>query len=261
MAAVPMGDRNMGTPTEVAPGFFGPNAFPVPDMLTGRVDTNLVAEVAADGYWGYAGGRTADLFARVRVPLFTPCVNLSIWMPVQEWYRDTLGTGHGTGDVYLSTDIQVWKGRRGPDVALRIGVKTASGEQYERRRHFDSPGYWFDASVGKSWVVRDVEMRVGGTVGFLCWQTGVQRQNDALYYGLQAMVRYRYIEAAAIWSGYAGWEKAGDRPMVLRARAAGRVQGFVPYMEYAYGIKDYPYHQWRIGLAYEWNVLGLKRKK
>lgn len=256
-AEMPQGDRTLGTATEVAPGFFGPNAFPVPDMLPGRADSVMTIELAADGYLGYMGARTADLFARVRVPLFSKRANLSIWMPVQEWYSDSLGRGHGTGDVYISTDIQLWKARRyGPDVALRVGIKTASGEQYQLKRHFDSPGYWFDLSLGRSFYVRDWEMRVGATAGFLCWQTGVERQNDAVYYGLQALARYKYVEAALTWSGYVGWENAGDRPMTLKARLAGHAEGLSPYVEYGYGIKDFPYHQIRVGLQYNLDIIG-----
>lgn len=255
---MPQGDRTLGTATEVAPGFFGPNAFPVPDMLTGRVDTALTMELAADGYLGYTGANTADLFARVHVPLFTDRVNLSLWMPVQEWYSDSLGRGHGTGDVYISTDIQLWKARRyGPDVALRVGIKTASGEQYQLKRHFDSPGYWFDLSLGRSFSVSDLEFRLAATAGFLCWQTGVERQNDAVYYGLQGLARYKFIEAGLTWSGYVGWEDLGDHPMTIKARVAGHVQAFTPYVEYGYGIKDFPYHQIRVGLRYDLDILGM----
>ena len=40
-------------------------------------------------------------------PLFTRWANLSVWMPVYEWYNQFDGTGSGAGDVYISTDIQV----------------------------------------------------------------------------------------------------------------------------------------------------------
>ena len=59
------------TPTGVAPAFFGPNALPIPDMSDGRVDEQLKLELAGDGYFGFNGDKTADLFARVSVPLFT----------------------------------------------------------------------------------------------------------------------------------------------------------------------------------------------
>jgi len=251
------------TPTGVAPKFFGPNALPVPDMTDGRTYEQLRVELAADAYWGYDGSKTADLFARVHIPLFTRWANLSVWMPVYEWYNQFDGKGSGAGDVYLTTDIQVlhnawFKGERArfiPQMTIRAGIKTASGEQFERRRHFDDPGYFFDASIGQSFPIGPVELRIAGSAGFLCWQTANARQNDAVMYGLQAQVRHEYFSLQTTWGGYVGWEDYGDRPMSLKVRAAGHIQGFEPYVQYQWGIKDYPYHQLRVGLAYNIDIL------
>lgn len=257
------------TPTGVAPAFFGPNAFPVPEMSDGLTCDQLRLELAADGYFGYKGDRTADLFARVQVPLFTRWANLSVWMPVYEWYNQADGTGSGAGDVYLSTDVQVlhhsWfknKGERAkyiPQMTVRVGLKTASGEQFARQRHYDCPGYFFDATIGQSVPVKQIELRFAGSVGFLCWQTANARQNDAVMYGLQAKLTHPYFSVLAEWGGYVGWERYGDAPMVVKARAAGRIKGFEPFVQYQYGIKDYPFHQIRVGLAYSINILKTQK--
>lgn len=251
------------TPTGVAPAFFGPNAFPVPDMLDGRTQEKLKLELAADAYFGYDGSRTADIFARAHVPLFTRWANLSIWMPVYGWYNQYDGKGSGAGDVYISTDIQVlhhsWfpadKAKYIPQMTIRLGMKTASGEQFARRRHYDCPGYFFDTSLGYSVELNPVELRFAGSLGFLCWQTADARQNDAVMYGLQATVKHAYASLQATWGGYVGWEQFGDAPMSIKLRAAGHVKGFEPFVQYQYGIMDYPFHQLRIGLAYNINVL------
>jgi hypothetical protein len=52
-----------------------------------------------------------------------------------------------------------------------------------------------------------------------------------------------------------GWQRNGDRPMSIKARVAGHIQGFEPYVQYQYGIKDYPFHQVRVGLVYNLNIL------
>jgi hypothetical protein len=255
------------TPTGVAPAFFGPNALPIPDMLDGRTQSDLSVELAGEGYFGYDGNRTADLFARVHVPLFTRWANLSIWMPVYGWYNQYDGKGSGAGDVYLSTDVQVlhnswFQGDNAqyiPQMTIRVGVKTASGEQFARRRHFDSPGYFFDASLGESFQTGPVELRVAGSIGFLCWQTTEARQNDAVMYGLQALVKHEYVSLQATWGGYIGWERYGDAPMSIKIRAAGHIHDFEPYVQYQYGIKDYPFHQIRIGLAYHIDILKNKK--
>lgn len=251
------------TPTGVAPAFFGPNAFPIPDMSDGRTQRDLSVELAGEGYFGFDGSRTADIFARVRVPLFTQWANLSVWMPVYGWYDQYDGKGSGAGDVYLSTDIQVlhnsWfhsdNAQYIPQMTIRIGVKTASGEQFARKRHYDSPGYFFDASLGESVMAGPVELRFAGSVGFLCWQTADARQNDAVMYGLQMTARHEYASLQATWGGYVGWERYGDAPMSIKIRAAGHAQGFEPFVQYQYGIKDYPFHQIRVGLAYHFNIL------
>ena len=257
------------TPTGVAPAFFGPNAFPVPEMSGGLTSSSLRVEVAADGYWGYDKSRTADLFARVRVPLFTRWANLTVWMPVYEWYRQADGTGSGAGDVYLTTDIQIlhneWfhsgNTQLIPQMVLRLGLKTASGEQFSRSRHYDSPGYFFDLTMGQTIPFEKVSLRFAGSVGFLCWQTTEARQNDAVMYGLQATLSHRYFSLLAEWGGYVGWERYGDAPMVIKLRAAGMIKGFEPFVQYQYGIKDYPFHQLRVGIAYSFNVLKKKNDK
>lgn len=254
------------TPTGVAPAFFGPNALPVPDMSDGLTYDKLRVELAADGYFGHDGSTTADVFARIHVPLFTRWANVSVWMPVCEWYNQADGKGHGAGDVYLSTDIQVlhnawFKGDNTqfiPQMTIRLGVKTASGEQFARRRHFDSPGYFFDASIGESFPMGPLVLRLAGSAGFLCWQTADARQNDAVMYGLQASLKHEYVSLQTTWGGYVGWERYGDAPMTLKLRAAGHIQGFEPYVQYQWGIKDYPFHQLRIGLAYQIDILKSK---
>lgn len=250
-------------PTGVAPAFFGPNAFPVPDMSDGRTYDKLRVELAADAYFGYDDSRTADLFARVYVPVFTRWANVCIWMPVYEWYKQYDGKGGGAGDVYLTTDIQVlhnewFKSERAkyiPQMTVRLGMKTASGEQFDRRRHYDCPGYFFDAAIGQSFPVGCLDLRLAGSAGFLCWQTADARQNDAVMYGLQAGLEHEYFSMQATWGGYVGWERYGDRPMSLKVRAAGHIQGFEPYVQYQWGIKDYPFHQLRVGLVYSINIL------
>ena len=277
-ALVPVDKPNLRDDTGIAPMYFGPNAFPVPDMLDGRVQNHLRVEIAGDGYFGFQGDKTADAFARVFIPLFTDRVNLTIWMPVMEWYEMTPErqrvcrlqdsaaiAGHGAGDAYFSTDIQILRDRKwAPDIALRAACKSASGGQYELARHYDCPGYFFDLSLGKSWYLgekqeaKGVELRVAGSAGFLCWQTDNGRQNDAVMYGLQLLLRSQYVSLRTTWSGYVGWENAGDRPMIIKGRLSGHAKRFEPYVEYQYGIKDYPFHMVRVGLAYHIDVLKKK---
>jgi len=280
-AEVPIVAPDLSQPTGIAPAYFGPNAFPIPEMLDGRTQNHLRLELAGDGYFGYNGDRTADIFARVSVPLFTRWANLTVWMPVYEWYDQYDGKGSGAGDAYISTDVQVlhdsWfhssKSRWIPQATIRLAMKTASGGQFERRRHYDCPGYFFDFSMGKSFYFGKgksfpyadaenslIELRLAGSAGFLCCQTDNGRQNDAIMYGLQLLLKHEYVSLQATWAGYWGWERHGDAPMSLRARLAGHVQGFEPFVQYQWGIKDYPFHQVRLGLAYHIDILHSKTR-
>lgn len=277
---------NLREPTYVSPLYFGPNAFPVPDMLDGRVSPDLRIELAGDYYLGHYGDQTEDIFARLHIPLFTKRANLTIWMPVMEWYQNTderllmsnLDTtarlGHEAGDVYISTDIQVLNEHRyAPGITIRAAVKTASGGSYPKARYYDCPGYFFDASFGKSFYFApktrtgssyvhfddrgnaNVELRIAATAGFLCWQTDNGRQNDAVTYGVQAMLKVPYFSLTETFSGYVGWENQGDQPMTIKTRLAGHIKGFEPFFVYQYGIKDYPFHQFRLGLAYSIDII------
>ena len=203
-------------------------------MLDGLTSDELRVELAADGYWGYDNSWTADVFARISAPLFTRWANLSVWMPIYEWYSQEDGTGSGAGDVYISTDVQIlhnaWfktnNAKYIPQMTIRLGMKTASGEQFSRRRHYDSPGYFFDLAMGQSIPIKDLDLRLAGSIGFLCWQTSDARQNDAVMYGLLAKLSHHYFSVQAEWGGYVGWERYGDAPMVIKLRAAGKIKGF-----------------------------------
>ena len=262
-AEVPIEKPDLSKPTGIAPAYFGPNAFPIIDMSDGLTQRTLDVELAGEGYIGFEKNNTVDLFARVRVPLFTRWANLSVWMPVYGWYEQYDGKGSGAGDVYISTDVQVlhneWfhseNAKYIPQMTVRLGMKTASGEQFERRRHYDCPGYFFDLAMGQTIAAGPVSLRFAGSVGFLCWQTDNARQNDAVMYGLQAALRHDYFSVQATWGGYVGWERHGDAPMSIKARVAGHAKGFEPYVQYQYGIKDYPFHQIRIGMIYHIEIL------
>lgn len=264
---------DLSRPTHIAPLYFGPNALPVPDMPAGRVEDRLTIELAGDYYLGHYGDATQDIYASIRIPLFTKRVNLSIWMPVIEFYQctpesnrhrsvvdSTLTRGHGWGDVYISTDIQLlYEKRFVPDVALRVAMKTASGGQFPEARYFDNPGYFFDLAVGKSITFENAyikNLRVAVSGGFLCWQTDNGRQNDAFMYGVRLQLAARHFTVTETWGGYMGWEHDGDRPMTLKSTISFPVKDFEPYFTHQYGIADYPFHQFRLGLIYRIPILG-----
>lgn len=323
-------DRSdFGVASKIAPGYFGPYAFPVPDMLDGTTSEELKLELGGEYCLGHRGDHTGGVTAKVTIPLFTDRVNLTVWMPpVMEFYRtsaewrthnrlpetvsdrfssknssEVTSRGYGWGDVYVSTDIRVLKeGGWWPDITVRAAVKTASGDNYSKARFYDSPGYFFDASFAKSIrfdggreghsgsgtqsrgtsgksasgksalgngacrnsasghgicgagrFVRELRFAVSG--GFLCWQTDVGRQNDAVMYGVMAALDTRAFCVNVTYGGYSGWEKDGDRPMSLKTCLKGHIGRFSPFLYCQLGLKDYPYTQFRLGLEYSVPIL------
>lgn len=265
-SATPVVAPNYGEKSLIGPLYFGPNAFPIPPVLKGINDSTLNVYIGADEQWGQvgrteygnAGERTSTIQAHLSIPLFTQRVTLNLWMPVMEFYENTnFGHGHGAGDVYVSTDIQILNQRQYvPAILLRAALKTASGDEYEKYRFYDSPGYFFDLAIAKSFTISpDWLIHIAGSAGFLCWQTDNGRQNDAVMYAIDAELRHRYWSLNAQYAGYTGWERIGDRPMVIRAAIYGHINNFEPLLGYEYGIRDYPFHTIRLGLRYKFSIL------
>lgn len=257
-----------GVPSRVAPAYFGPNAFPVPEMADTSAFGQWSLELAAEGFLGFEGDRTADPFARLRIPLFGDRVSLALWLPVVEFYSSTaerLATcrvqeawrqkalgGHLGGDLYVSTDILLLRERTvRPWVTVRAALKTASGGRFECARYYDSPGYFFDATAGKRFGLDkegNTTLQLAASTGFLCWQTDNGRQNDAVMYGARLQLRAGRFLLEEQLAGYTGWEGDGDRPVTLRSRIAMNLKRFEPYVMYQYGLRDYPFHHLRVGV-------------
>ena len=249
----------------VSPLYFGPGALPVPDMP--YVSELLYVELDYDHFTGFYGDMTETVFAEARIPLFSERVNLSLWMPVVEFYRyspealahfrplDGRTSGCQAGNVYVSVDFLLLKERRVlPAVVVRAAIITASGDGEEYARYFDAPGYFFDASLSKSFAIgngffRSIAVSAGG--GFLCWQVSAHSQNDAYMYGVSAAVSTRLFDLSCAWQGYSGWIGNGDRPMVIKTDLSFKAGShFRPLLAYEYGLRDWPWHHFRIGVGY-----------
>ena len=272
-AQTSMDKPDLSVPSLVAPGYFGPNAFPVPDMSDGTVSSCVKAELYGDGFLctmtqSLVDDVTLDVFARLTVPLFSDRVNLTIWMPVVEWYRsgpavnllrrindpDRWISGMDSGDAYVSTDILILdEARRGFGLVLRSCLKSASGNSYATGRVYDAPGYFFDVAAGKDVFRSDdskTKLRLAMTAGFLCWQTGIGRQNDAVMYGACASIDSGRLHARVDYGGYVGWEGFGDSPMTLKTRLSWDFGPLALAAMYQLGFMDWPFHQFRFGLTY-----------
>ena len=270
-------------PSKIAPAYFGPNAFPVPDMLDGRTSSKLKFEFYGDCFLGTTTGRvaddvTGDLSVKLTIPLFTPKVNLTVWMSLFEAFHTSAELnalrrlpepystsdirGMDMGDLYVSTDVQILNQERHKvDMTARAALKTASANEFPKARCYDAPGYFFDVAVGRGFEFSEQSnLRLALSTGFLCWQTDNGRQNDAVMYGLLVAYTYKKFTIDTCFGGYAGWEGDGDRPMTLKTNLSYRIGDWSVRVGHQVGFMDWPYHQIRVGATYSFDMLSkLKR--
>lgn len=269
--------------TMISPYYFGPNAFPIPEIVD-RTSSVLKIEAEANYFKGRRNDHTADFTLRTVIPLWTSRANLTVWLPVMEWYRnsdafmqscnirppytDDMRRGHLTGDVYVTTDLHILLEKRyRPDILIRAGLKTASGGGSTLARYYDSPGYFFDAIFGKTFSLlpgNSLSLRAAAECGFLCWQTSIDSQNDAVMFGLKLRLNYRRLSLSETFAGYSGWEHlsssrpelARDTPMSFKTRLEYRVADrWTLHAIYEHGLSDYPYNHFALGIAYSIPIL------
>ncbi|MCF0206904.1 MAG: hypothetical protein HUK15_05700, partial [Bacteroidales bacterium] len=237
----------------------------------------LTIDARVDQFWGF-GDNTTDLHLSMDLPLYPKRVSLSVWMTALEYYQTTIDVrnerlartekpcGWAVGDVYVKTSVQLLRDRpKAPDIVVSAVLKTASGSPLDAVRYYDTPGYYFDATVGKTFSFKPEHLvksvSVSAMVGFLCWQDMQARQDDACLYGIKVGTRVGRWDFSIDWSGYAGWIGNGDCPMVIRAQARSEIsQGHCLYIGGLVGLLDYPYFNTNIG--YQFSIpLSFRKKK
>lgn len=253
-----------------SPRYFGPNAFPVPKMGDGKVPENLIADAAVEQYFGF-GDNATDLNLRVDIPLYPKYVNLAVWMVPVEYYNTSIEVrnerlmrtkdpkGFAVGDVYIQTGIQLLRDRpKLPDIMINLSMKTASGGPLSAARYYDTPGYFFDATAGKTFTFEKRKhlqsVSISGRVGFLCWQSiraDHAMQDDAVIYGVRVGLTANNWQYEMDFSGYNGWIHNGDCPMVLRGQVCRNFKrGNSLYVGGLLGFQDYKYYAVSVGYRF-----------
>lgn len=244
--------------------YFGPNALPVPELYDGRIPEKKQAELTTDTYWGF-GDKTQSVSARFVYIPGSGRFSISGWGVLAEHYKTTIAVrdqrasiienGEGTlliGDLYISTLIGLFKEKKYcPDLNLEIVLKTSSSNSPYGARYFDTPGYWFDLTAGKSILFPRAfvkELRFVGVLGFLSYQLNTPGQNDAPLYG------GKIILSSDKWSlengihGYSGWLEKGDKPQVLRSKLNFKSGNLLYFIQYQHALRDYPFRRIQTGV-------------
>lgn len=239
-----------------SPKYFGPNAFPFPTISNGTVEksTKLEARFAAYSHTEHTFGQdlTEDFSAKLTLPLFSDRVNLVIWGQLVEAYQGTETKNVRTGDIYISTDIQLLTQKKHHvNLTLRYALKTAPGGDYRKLRFYDSAGYFFDATIGHRFDLSDdFALNLSANSGFLCWQTDVNRQNDAYLYGIRADCMTKIVDLRVQYGGYLGWQDNGDRPMIIRGEICRQFKRLGLILCYEQGLHDFPYRGLKFSFVY-----------
>ena len=264
-----VGRATAQAPADYSPAFFGPHALPVPEVSDGKIPEFTRAGFSTDYSFGH-GDRTVGFRLDAEFPLVPRKVSFRLWYDVYELYSVSPAVsaqrgieapasgrsrGGGAGDIYVQTRISILGEReRRPQITISAVLKTASGGNVAQRRFYDTPGYWFDFQIAKSFFTKSKavsEIRLVAQGGFLCWETTGSVQNDAPMYGLNLILANKWVRLENEIGGYYGWMGHGDRPLVYGAKLTYGYKFVNVFFQYKLGIIDFPYHQIRLGCSFD----------
>ena len=249
---------------QYSPRYFGPNAFPVPELNSGRLSTRWEVEVRGEHH-SYKGDRTKDFFARLFVPVADGLAGLEINYVVYEYYemtpetvkeRHAAGTSWDNGahgDIIISSFYQLLRSEKWMDIMVESTLKTASGNRLADARYTDAASYWFNMNIGRNLFKsadNNTFIRMQGYAGFYCWMTNhkAHRQNDAVAYSAGISGEHHNISISANIAGIYGYKNNGDRPLQLRTKVNYEYKKNILSFRYKHGMKDNLYDSY--SLAY-----------
>jgi hypothetical protein len=244
----------------ITPGYLGPNALPVPEIKKGIVVPGNNLEFGMDMHFR-TGDPTQNISGKYYRSFADNKIAIEVWGVMLEHYamsdtvrderiaRDKDGKGIAVGDLYFATMIQLVKDRKFPDMMLRMAGRTASGGHLDAARYSDSPGYFFDLSLSKSYPAAGGRMtfRPYATLGFYSWQTNdeLNLQNDALLYGAGAECKWANWTLSNTLGGYSGYKHERDRPMVYTLDLVHKLKRNAVRFQYLCGIRDWTYQTFK----------------
>lgn len=246
-----------------SPRYFGPTAFPIPEVRESRVAKRFEVEVRGQ-YHSYTGDKTKDFYMRAMIPVVKEKVAIGVSALIVEDYTlteetrkerfaaETRSPVSYNGDVIFNVYVQLWKSPKWVDAVLSLNLKTASGSRLADARFTDAATYWFDVTFGKK-LYEDEKLHASISVqalgGFYCWMTNdiIHRQNDAVHYGVGFTAKLRNFSLETDFSGFHGYVDNGDRPMILRNNLTYEYRKNGLSFRYHHGMNDYLYDTFALG--------------
>ena len=246
------------------PRYFGPNAFRIQELNSGILSTRWAIEVRGE-YHYYIGDQTKDIFGRLYIPIANGKAGIEISGVVYETYLMDKKTQQErnavdyhppitcNGDFIISSYYQLLQNDKVCDISVSGTLKTASGNRLCDARYTDAAAYWFEMTVGRMFLQtadKSIAFRLQGMLGFYCWMTNdlIHRQNDAILYGYGGHLKLKNLTLATNWSGFHGYIKNGDRPVIFRSKLDFEVKNNILSLRYNHGIRDFLYDTYSVGL-------------
>jgi hypothetical protein len=267
-----------------SPYYLGPNSLPIPFSQKGHVKDQFELKMDVEGHFS-PGDKTQDVFLDFYIPLLKDKIAIEFYgVPVEHFTmdeptvierrgRNKKGESFAVGDFYFSTIVQLIKNKKMPDVTLRMACKTASGGNLSDARFTDSPGYFFDFSLGKDLFFTEKfldKIRFHGMIGFYSWQMNIpeNRQNDAILFGVGLDMFFHgfyFNNSLDGYSGYFGNELVvvgdkeepvsfKDRPVVYRLDLVKHTNHFDYGLGYQLGLNDFIYQSLKVSLIYHFTL-------
>ncbi|MER2567112.1 MAG: hypothetical protein ABTQ32_40670 [Myxococcaceae bacterium] len=217
---------------DINPGVLGPNALP--PLATDspwvrnevRVQLGWAGQLSTPEGGGLDGSMLVpfrlELGLYERIAFWAEGSPFELWQYSPETYaawQPKRSKGITRADVRLGTRVRLWSdsGFR-PASAVRVVLKTATGEDLFTRRFLDAPAYQFDLLNAWHWLLGSTRLEARLAVGFLAWQQGAAGQNDAVALAGAVLARWAQVSVWLELRGYAGWLR-NDTPVVASAQA------------------------------------------
>ena len=246
-----------------SPKFFGPNAFTVPAINNGSIDS--ITSLAATANFHFSkGDKTQNimLYGNLTTKRNTISVDAQ-FVPYERFtvthetkterrvYYKNYYDKTTVGDVIVNTNIQLFeKWRPHVQLALRVGVRMPSGGGQGSARYADVPGYWID--LGGAIPFNNPEWKWTGMLGFLVWQTNDDdlRQDDSFLFGSGIEWNHNGFRLQGYGAGYIGYKNNGDKPIVLRVNFEKKKNRGVYLFRLQQGVNDFSYFTLETGYRY-----------
>ena len=268
---------------QIAPGKLGPNALPVPFMDYGLLDSMSNLETGVHGHFmkgdkainSYLSCYWAVVPKRVVVhvwgyPTETFQMNNSVRDERQIYYDDT-GWMTENGDLWISTYIQIVKGKKYcPDITLNYSSKTTMGDALQGR-YTDAPANYYYIALGKSFMPKTGyinEIRLGTLAGFYVWQTNKVElaQDEGVLFELGVDLKHKNLSwrnEIGGYNGYGAYQYIGNDgnndPLIYRTNFKSSGKRFDWKIEYQTGLRDFEYQTIRMSVFYKFGF-GFTKK-